>query len=206
MAADDRTGYRKIWKSIDLLMKEAFSTPKSLQQRVSKEPNGSPQTTADVIQLEDILLKGELHELSEPRESLVQRLYTCDQAAKHTVNKKSPTFFSEKLARLICDICADDSSVQTPATTNLEAAEQKDLKVSDVHNFFPLIFSSKMSAKSQSSSDSKPISSEVRAVLMEMIDSQIARWIDENIASILEDALRSSKSGARDAQVNPRSQ
>ena len=43
-------------------------------------------------------------------------------------------------------------------------------------------------------------------VLMEMVDSHIASWVDENIASILEDALRSVKSGARDAKVKPRSQ
>ena len=49
-----------------------------------------------------------------------------------------------------------------------------------------------------------PVSSEARALLMKLIDFHIARWVDENIASILEDALRSTNSGARDALVKPR--
>ncbi len=51
--------------------------------------------------------------------------------------------------------------------------------------------------------DSNPVSPMVRAVLRRMIDSGIARRVDGNMASILEDALRSKNSGARDAKVKP---
>ena len=44
-----------------------------------------------------------------------------------------------------------------------------------------------------------------RAVLMGMIDSHIARWIDQNLPEFLEDSLPSSEPRARDAKVKHRS-
>ena len=44
------------------------------QQSESREPNGSLLTTADVIQLDYVLLQGGLNEVSAKHESLVQGL------------------------------------------------------------------------------------------------------------------------------------
>ena len=204
MAGDDRTGNSEIWKSIYSRTNEAKIKQKILQKSVLEEPDGSALTSADVIELDDVLLKGGPNEFSESYKSLVQNLYTPDQVAKDAKNMHSPEFFTEKMARLIRDICVADDSVLTPKTVTPDTEEQKDLKLSDIHNFATSIFSCKISRKAQSHMVRNPVSSEARALLMKLIDFHIARWVDENIASILEDALRSTNSGARDAQVKPR--
>ena len=89
------------------------------------------------------------------------------------------------MARLIRDICVNDNTVLTPKTVTPDTEEQIDLKLSDIHNFATSIFSGKISRKAQSHMVRNPVSSEARALLMKLIDFHFARWVYENIASIL---------------------
>ena len=116
-------------------MNESQSEQKILQQSVLEEPDGSPMTTANVIQLDNVLINGGLNALSKPNEPLVQGFYTPEQVAKDVENRHSPEFFSEKMARLIGDAFFENSSVLNSRNCDTGKRRVKDLNLPNIHNF-----------------------------------------------------------------------
>ena len=81
----------------------------------------------------------------------------------------------------------------------------EELRASHLHNFDPSLMTHKILAESLAKDKKEMFSPQSRAVLMGMIDSHIARWIDQNLPEFLEDSLPSSEPRARDAKVKHRS-
>ena len=109
------------------------------------------------------------------------------------------------MARLISDICASDDSEPTSRDKEKSFTSDEEIRASDLHKFDPSLMAHNILAESSAEDKKEMFSPKSRAVLMGMIDSHIARWIDQNLPEFLEDSLPSSEPRARDAKVKYRS-
>ena len=212
MAGDDGNSIAGLWKSIEMLLKESLVDQNEPHANPSKVSEVSPRSSADVIHLNKVVWPGNIardvngpDSLSEPHSSLVQGLYTQNQINVEAEKGHPSPPFSEKMARLISDICASDDTETTRRDKEKSFMSDKELCASDLHNFDPSLMVYKILAESSAKDKKETFSPQSRAVLMGMIDSHIARWVDQNLPEFLEDSLPSSEPRASDAKVKHRS-
>ena len=216
MAGDDGNSMAGLWKSIEMLLKESLVDQNEPHANPSKVSEGPPRSSADVIHLNKVVWPGNIagntardandpDSLSKPHSSLVQGLYTQNQINLEAGKGHPSPPFSEKMARLISDICASDDAEPTSRDKEKSFTSDEELRASDLHNFDPSLMTHKILAESSAEDKKEMFSPKSRAVLMGMIDSHIARWIDQNLPEFLEDSLPSSEPRARDAKVKHRS-
>jgi hypothetical protein len=216
MAGDDGNSMASLWKSIEMLFKESLIDQNEPNAYPSKVSEGLPRSSADVIHLNKIVWPGNIagntardangpDSFSESHSSLIQGLYTKNQINLEAGKGHPSPPFSEKIARLISDICASDDAEPTSRYKEKSFKSDEELRTSDLHNFDSSLMAHKILAESSAEDKRKMFSPQSRAVLMGMIDSHIARWIDQNLPEFLEDSLPSSEARARDAKVKHRS-
>ncbi|MDC3286031.1 hypothetical protein OAV67_00050 [Alphaproteobacteria bacterium] len=212
MTGDDGNSIAGLWKSIEMLLKEALADQNEPHTHSSKVAEDLSCSSADVIHLNKVVWPGNTvrdargpDSLSEPHPSMVQGLYTQNQINLETEKNNQSTPFSEKMARLISDICASDDGGPSSRDEEKSFMSDEELRASHLHNFDPSLMTHKILAESLAKEKKEMFSPQSRAVLMGMIDSHIARWIDQNLAEFLEDSLPSSEPRARDAKVKHRS-
>ena len=216
MAGDDGNSMACLWKSIEMLFKESLVDQNEPRANPSKVSEGTPRSSADIIHLNKVVWPGNIagntardanepDSLSKPHSSLVQGLYTQNQINLEAGEGHPSLPFSEKMARLISDICASDDAEPTSRDKEKSFASDEELYASNLHNLDLSLMAHKILAESSAEDKKEMFSPKSRAVLMGMIDSHIARWIDQNLPEFLEDSLPSSEPRARDAKVKHRS-
>ena len=215
MAGDDGNSMASLWKSIEMLFKESLVDQHDPNANPFKVSEGPPRSSADVIHLNKVVWPGNIagntardtngpDSFSESHSSLIQGLYTQNQINLEAEKGHPSPPFSEKMERLISDICASDDTEPTSQYREKSFKSDEELCTSDLHNFDPSLMAHKILAESSVEDKREMFSPQSRAVLMGMIDSHIARWIDQNLPEFLEDSLPSSEPRARDAKVKHR--
>ena len=212
MANDDSNSMTGLWKSIEMLLKESQAVQNEPHASPSEVSEGPPRSSADIIHLDKVVWQGNVAgntsgpvSSSEPHSSLVQGLYTQNQVNLEAGEGHLSPPFSEKMARLISDICASDETEPTSRNKEKPFMSDEELRAIELHNFDLSLIAHKILAETSAEDKKEMFSPQSRAVLMGMIDSHIARWIDQNLPEFLEDSLPSSEPRARDAKVKHRS-
>ena len=212
MSGEDSKNVAGLWKSIESLLKDSLDVQNKFDECQRDVSDSSHCPSADIIHLNKVVWPGNaareshrFNNLDDPHDSLVQGLYTKSQIELDAEAAHPPSPFSQKMARLISDICAEDCDEPRSQNEEKVFVSDEELQASDLHRFDRSFLADKILSQSSAGDEKEVISPQARSVLIGMIDSHIARWVDQNLPEFLEDSLLSSDSRARDAKVKHRS-